>query len=84
MTLSDEEQNELDNWATKLDARRHIEWFMEWLATRGVGLSFRCASPDTPLTLCGLLDEYHEVNRTMLDQARQALLDEQRELNRKR
>lgn len=75
--MKSEQTAELDKWAAQSGERQAIIEFLEFRERRQVlGLDNGKAS----LTLEDLLDEFFEIDRSLLESARRALLAESNEL----
>lgn len=77
----------LNRWSAMLPDRRMITGFWEWLAIylRDVpGHNDGVYTEFFKLDIEQLLDVYHEINHKQLDDARRALLEEQRKASEKK
>lgn len=63
----------IQKWADNLPNRTVITVFWEWLEKESGYIA------DAGMNMEKVLDKYHEINRTQLDEERQALLDQARQ-----
>ena len=68
-------------WAAKLDERKGIENFLDWVADHPEHAAVLTEAGDICAPVAQLLDEYHGIDRLQLEDERRKLLEQQRELN---
>jgi hypothetical protein len=71
MTL--QQYEELSKWAATVDDRGTLEDFLGWLRTQGHDCAWKPG-----FTLETVLDQYFEIDRVLLESARQTLLEDSR------
>jgi len=77
----DDDTPELNKWATNLAERKAITDFIEWVQRR-------CEEEHPQLLVLdlhpdGLLDAYHGIDQAKLDRERRALLEQERQRQRR-